>query len=136
MWQPIPRLYHGIADASFVPAVATAPETIGFEQEQTATTLCRIISAGTLISGLITKAEWGAVPVMPFKAHVALDLGIGLFSLAAPWVFGFADNAKARNTFLAMGAVGVLVSALTQVDEMDPEKERKLKRKAESYPAL
>ncbi|WP_048920491.1 SPW repeat protein [Rufibacter radiotolerans] len=136
MWQPIPRLYHGIADASFVPAVATAPETVGFTEEPIATTLCRAISAGTMISGLITKAEWGAVPVMPFKAHVALDLAIGVFSLAAPWAFGFAQNTKARNTFLAMGAVGLVVGLLTQVDEMDPEKERILRLKADALPAL
>ncbi len=127
---------HGLADAGFVPAVAAAPELVGFTEEETASTLCRAISGSALVSALVTKAEWGAVKVMPYKAHLAVDLATGMFSMAAPWLFGFAGNTKARNTFLAMGLVGLVVTALSRPEEMEPGHELNLKRKASALPAL
>ncbi|MBA9079229.1 hypothetical protein [Rufibacter quisquiliarum] len=135
-WQPISRPLHGIADVAYIPAVASAPETVGFTEEETATTLCRAISGGTLVSALVTRAEWGAVKVMPYKAHLAIDFATSLFSLAAPWLFGFAKNEKARNTFLVMGLTGLVVGALSRPEEMDPDKVQKLQRKANNLPAL
>jgi hypothetical protein len=127
---------HGEAEAAYIPAMATAPESIGFTRQETATTLCRAIGGMALVSALVTKAEWGAVPVVPFKAHLAVDMVTSLFTLAAPWLFNFSHHEKARNTFLALGATGLVVSALSRSEEMDPMKERSLRRKAEALPAL
>ncbi|MFC6998878.1 SPW repeat domain-containing protein [Rufibacter roseus] len=136
MWQPISRELHGIADVAYIPAVASAPETVGFTEEETATTLCRAISGGTLVSALVTRAEWGAVKAMPFKMHLAVDFATSAFALAAPWLFGFSKNAKARNTFVAMGLTGLVVGLLSRPEEMDPDKEQWLKQKAEQLPPL
>ncbi|HEX8464221.1 MAG TPA: hypothetical protein VF627_06335 [Abditibacterium sp.] len=56
--------------------------------------------------------------VMPFKMHLVLDTLGGLTGLAAPWVFGFSKNAKARKTFLAMGVFGLVAGLLSEPDEM------------------
>lgn len=128
MDQPISRPMHGVlADYPYLLAVSTAPETVGFaEDSPTATALCRAIGGGVLATSLLTRAEWGVVRVLPYKAHLAkahlaIDLGTSLFALAAPWLFGFAKNEKARNTFLAMGAVGLVAGALCKPEEMpDP----------------
>lgn len=88
------------------------------------------------MSALVTKAEWGAVQVMPYKAHLAIDFATSVFSLAAPWVFGFSRNTKARNTFLAMGLTGLVVGLLSRPEEMDPERVRTLKRRADALPAM
>ena len=125
MSHPISREMHGpIADYPYAAAIATAPETVGFVDESpTATTLCRAMGGAVLATSMMTRAEWGVIPVIPFKAHVAMDSGVSLFALAAPWVFGFADNERARNTFLAAGAVGLLASAMTKPEEMpDPRR--------------
>jgi hypothetical protein len=136
MWQPISRTMHGVADVTYIPAVASAPETVGFTDEETATTLCRAIGGATLVSALVTKAEWGVVQVMPFKAHLAIDMATSAFALAAPWLFGFAHHEKARNTFVGMGLVGAIVGLLSRPEEMDPTKVRSLKRRADISPAL
>jgi hypothetical protein len=115
MRHAIPRPYHWPADYSYIPLVATAPETLGFSNEKAATTLCRVFSGGVLLSALFTRAEWGLVRVMPYKAHVALDFASGVAALAAPWLFGFAHHARARNTFLAMGVTGLVVSWLSGI---------------------
>lgn len=124
MTQPISRELHGlIADYPYIVAVATAPEAVGFADESpTATTLCRAMAGGVLATSLMTRAEWGLMRVIPFKTHVALDYGVSLFAMAAPWLFGFSKNEKARNTFVAAGAVGLLASAMTRPEEMpDPK---------------
>ena len=40
---------------------------------------------------------------------------------AAPTLFGFAGNPKARNAFLAFGVFGLMAGTLSQPDEMPAE---------------
>lgn len=125
MDKPISRQMHGlVTDYPYVAFVSTAPETIGFNEEKTAAALCRVMSVGILLSSLLTRAEWGLLPAISFKAHLALDVANGLFALGAPWLFGFSDNERARNTFLAMGAVGIFAGTMSQPKEMEDDRIR------------
>ncbi len=81
MEHPIPRRYHWLTDYSYVPTVATAPETVGFTDNKTATNLCRLFSGVILTQSIFTRAEWGVVKVMPYKAHVAMDFAAGWLAL-------------------------------------------------------
>lgn len=118
MKKPISRQMHGVADYAYAPLMFAAPQIMGFEDEQKAQTVCRVVGVGVLGATMLTRAEWGVYKVLPFKAHLALDVAVSLFSLAAPWIFGFTNNTNARNTFIAMGAVGGVVTALSQPEEM------------------
>lgn len=121
MEKPISRKAHGFTDYSYAPLVAAAPALVGFKDQPEAVRLTRLFSGSILASALLTRAEWGALKVIPFKIHLVADTGVGAFALAAPWLFGFADQVKARNTFLAMGAFGILAGLLSQPKEM-PDK--------------
>ena len=124
MTKPISRRLHGlITDYPYVALVSTAPETIGFKDEQTATTLCRTLGGGILGSSLLTRAEWGAVPAISFKTHLVLDVVNGLFAASAPWVFGFSENRRARNFFLVAGAFGIAAGLLSQPEEMNKQEQ-------------
>jgi len=118
MEKPISRKAHGFIDFSYVPLTAITPELFDFEDEPVAQLLCRVQAGSALVSGLLTRAEWGLFKWVPFKTHLAIDAGLSLFSLTAPWIFGFSKNTKARNTFLAMGAAGLLAGMLTEAKEM------------------
>ena len=119
MNKPISRQMHGlITDYPYVALFSTAPETVGFAEEKTAATLCRVLSGGILVGSLLTRAEWGAVSVISFKAHLVFDVANGLFAAGAPWLFGFADNKRARNAFLVAGAFGIAAGLLSQPKEM------------------
>ena len=118
MEKPILRKQHGYTDYSYIPAVLMAPEILGFEDEKTAKLLCRIMSGTVMLSSLFTRAEWGLYKVMPYKTHLILDFSVGAFSIAAPWVFGFSKNKKARNAFLLMGLFGMSASLLSKPEEM------------------
>lgn len=118
MNKPISRQLHGVADYSYAPLVAAAPELAGFTNNKTATTLCRAVGGGVLTATLFTRAEWGLVKAIPFKTHLTLDVVVGALTLTAPWLFGFSGNTRARNAFLAMGATSVVAGLLTQPEEM------------------
>lgn len=114
----ISRQTHGVMDYSYAAIVSSSPETVGFRDEATATALCRLVGSGVVLSSLLTRYELGLIRVMPFKAHLAVDVAAGLFTLSAPWLFGFSSNRAARNTFVAAGAVSVLAGLLTEPKEM------------------
>lgn len=123
MTKPISRQLHGlITDYPYVALVGSAPETVGFKDEETAVALCRTLAGGILISSLLTRAEWGLVPTISFKTHPALDVANGLFAAGAPYLFGFSENKRARNFFLLAGAFGIAAGLLSQPKEM-PYKE-------------
>lgn len=109
----ITRKQHGIADYTYSPLVWLAPRIAGFNLLPRATLACRAASVGALTYTLLTNAEWGAAKLIPYKAHLAIDLAIGAASLAAPWLLKVQQNKKARNTLLLMGAVSVVVGVLS-----------------------
>lgn len=63
-------------------------------------------------STLLTKAEWGVIKLIPFRAHLAADVSLGAFSLIAPWLCKFSEKASARNTFLFIGLSGIVIGGL------------------------
>lgn len=127
MLKPISRKMHGlIADYPYIAFTAAAPELVGFKDEATAARLCRTLSGGVLAASLLTRAEWGVYPAISFKTHLALDAASSVFAASAPWLFGFSGNKRARNTFLALGIVGIVAGLLTQPKEMNAsESQRK-----------
>ncbi len=118
MEKPITRRQHGAIDYTYSAVVAVSPELLKIKQENKATTLCRTLAGGALVYSLLTKAEWGAVKVIPFKAHLLIDKTTSLFALSAPWLLGFSANVKARNTIIGVGLAGLSASLLTQPNEM------------------
>ena len=117
--KPISRPLHGVVtDYPYVALVSTAPETAGFADEKTAATLCRVMARTILVSSLLTRAEWGVFKTMPYKTHLFLDRVGGLTARSAPWLFGFAGNERARNTFLAMGVFGGIAGTMSDTAEM------------------
>lgn len=118
MEQPLSREQHGLVDWAYIPAVAAAPGAVGFDGDGVPARLARLLSAGVLLSTVLTRAEWGVVPLIPFRVHLGMDAAASALAVAAPWLFGFADDERARNTFVAVGLAGLVVGALTRPDEM------------------
>ena len=109
----IKRRQHGIADFSYAPLVWMAPRIAGFQHLPQAKMACKAAAAGALTYALLTDAEWGVAKWLPYKGHLAIDLAVGAASFAAPWVLGVQHHKGARNTFLLMGAVSLVVGVLS-----------------------
>jgi hypothetical protein len=118
MYQPISRKRHGIADYSYIPSVIAAPNLARFADDTTPARLSRAFAATSLANTFFTRAEWGVVKVLPYKAHLTVDAISGVAALAAPWMFGFSRDRRARNAFLAMGLTTLAVTLLSRPEEM------------------
>lgn len=117
--KPISRIWHGIlTDYPYIATVSSAPQLFGFEDEEKAALMTRLLAGGILASSIFTRAEWGWARVMPYKIHLLLDTLGGLTALSAPWALGFSKNARARNTFIAIGVFGLIAGLLSQPEEM------------------
>ncbi|OLY94098.1 hypothetical protein SAMN05444008_11086 [Cnuella takakiae] len=109
----IKRKQHGIADYAYAPLVWLAPRLAGFSMVPQANVACKAAAVGALSYALLTDAEWGAAKVLPYKAHLGIDLALGIASVAAPWLLKVQNNKRARNTLLLMGAVSLTVGVLS-----------------------
>ncbi|MBX9626769.1 MAG: hypothetical protein K2X82_23410 [Gemmataceae bacterium] len=118
MTKPIPRQVHGAVDYLYAATAAAAPDRFEFRDEPTAARLIRLAAGGVAAYSLLTRYEWGVLRVLPWRSHLAVDVVAGVATMAAPWLFGFARHAAARNTFLAMGAFSVAAGLLAETDEM------------------
>lgn len=112
MAQGISRKIHGLADAGYIPLAFLAPKIFGFANDKKASVLCKAISMGTLAYSLLTKAEWGAAKVIPYKAHTAIDMSVGAGAIAAPFALGI-TNKSARNTLIALGVTSLVVGFIS-----------------------
>jgi len=118
MNQPISRQQHAIPEFTIITALTTAPAVADFSHDKTASTVAYTMAGAALLSSLFTRAEWGVFKVLPYKAHLAIDVVSTLSALAAPWLFGFARHTRARNAFLAIGTAGAVATLLSRPEEM------------------
>lgn len=120
----VPRPVHAAVDYGYAALFSAAPELIGFTDEKIAAPLARAITGGVLLTSLLTRYELGLIRVLPFKAHLATDVAVGLLTVGAPFLLGFSGNKRARNFFVGMGAFSVAAGLLTDPAEPDEEKQK------------
>lgn len=112
MNQPLSPSAHGVADYLSSATFALAPSLL--QMPPAAATLARSLGASYAGLSLATAYPLGAVKLVPFPTHLAMDAVMAPVLAAAPWLFGFSNNATARNFFLAMAGVTAVVTSLTQ----------------------
>ncbi|MGV3774076.1 MAG: SPW repeat domain-containing protein [Verrucomicrobiales bacterium] len=103
----IPRKVHGYLDYAVSAIVLLSPWLFGFADNDPARRVMLAVGGLGLLYSLMTDYELGAIKVIPFSMHLALDVMSGLFLLASPWLFGFADQVATPHVafgLLEMGA--------------------------------
>lgn len=113
---------HGIIDYVLVALFALAPTLFGFEG--TPQTLCYVLAVVHLSMSLLTAYPLGAMKLVPFPIHGALEAGVGVLLLVLPWLLGFSEVESARNFFLATGALVAVVVLLTDYKAHELSEER------------
>jgi hypothetical protein len=93
-----PRV-HGYLDYAVVALFLLAPTLFGFAG--VAASICYILAAVHAGMTLLTAFPLGIAKIIPFTVHGALEVGVSLFLLASPWLFGFDYVPAARNFFIA-----------------------------------
>jgi len=109
--KPVSARVHGVLDYATVAAFLNAPMVFGFHGTPAA--IAYWLAGIHLLMTGCTDLPVGFFMWIPFKVHGVIELLAGIFILVAPWIFGFAQDAAARNFFVGMAIVLLVVIALT-----------------------
>lgn len=115
MEKPISSTAHGALDYSTMAAVLAAPKLLDFPPKAAATAYT--LAAGYLAMSALTDYPPALKRALPLKAHGATDAVLGLALPALPWLLGFASDRRARNFFLGLTGITMIVTALTDWDD-------------------
>jgi predicted lysophospholipase L1 biosynthesis ABC-type transport system permease subunit len=108
---PIPLTVHALAEPFLAALLIAAPWIFGFDDVGSATAISIVAGIAVLLVGMSTDWKIAMVRKIPLVAHMALDFGLGIFLVAAPFLFGFSDESGALPFFLVIGIL-LLLSAL------------------------
>jgi len=113
--KPVSARVHGVLDYATVAAFLNAPMVFGFHGTPAA--IAYWLAGVHLLMTGCTDFPVGFFMWIPFKVHGVIELLAGIFMLVAPWSFGFAQDAAARNFFVAMAIILLVVVALTDYSQ-------------------
>lgn len=102
---------HGYVDYMMGVLLIALPWLFNFP-EGAATMLPIILGVGAIIYSLMTDYELGLLKVLSMKAHLGIDLMAGILLIAAPWLFGFAD--EVFWPFVILGLLEIGASLMTE----------------------
>ena len=111
----IPRFLHGAADYFCGLFLLLAPNLLAFaDVGGAAVWVPRIV--GLLIFGqaMMTDYELGLMKVIPIGVHLMTDYLVGVFLLAAPWLFGFSAVGVPTITVTVVGLLVLGLAVMTQ----------------------
>jgi SPW repeat len=103
---------HGVLDYLVGIILIAAPWIFGFASGGAETWVPVVLGAGTLLYSLMTNYELGAIRMISFPAHLAIDAIAGIFLAASPWLFNFNDQVYLPH--LVLGIMELLVVMLSQ----------------------
>lgn len=108
--QPLP---HAALDYAWAVKMMSAPWLLGFAKNKRATTSA--VGSGLAILGLslFTRYPLGAVKAISFPVHGVIEATSAAMTIAAPWLYGFAKNKRARWTHVLSGLATLGVVAVT-----------------------
>jgi hypothetical protein len=113
--KPVSARVHGVLDYATVAAFLNAPMVFGFHGTPAA--IAYWLAGIHLLMTGCTDFPLGFFKWIPFKIHGVIELLAGIFILIAPWIFGFAQDVAARDFFLAMAIIVLVVVALTDYSQ-------------------
>ncbi|HEV7345985.1 MAG TPA: hypothetical protein VGN60_10195 [Devosia sp.] len=107
---------HAIIDYIVGVLLIAAPFLFGFANGGPAQMVPTVLGAGTIIYSLITRYEYSAAKVIPYKVHLGIDALAGLLLLVSPWLFGFADLIWWPHVLVGVMELGVVAMSWSRAD--------------------
>ena len=111
MNKPITPRSHGMLDYATAGATAILARVLGFSPPAART--ASAWAAGYSVLSALTDYPLALKRALPFRAHGAMDAAMAPIIPALPWLLGFARDRRARNFFLGLAAITIVVTALT-----------------------
>lgn len=107
---------HGLIDYATVIFFAAGPSVAGFNGRQA--TICYALAVVHLLLTLVTRFPLGAVKVVGFPIHGAIELLVGLLLIVLPWLANFSAGVHSRDFFVAIGVLILLVWGITDYRDL------------------
>lgn len=116
----IPRSVHALIDYIYAFVLIGAPYVLGFSGFEAEHLVLWGVGFGVILYSLLTNYSLGLLHLIPFRAHLVLDALAGVFLIASPWLFGFAERVWVPHVVFGLFDLGaVLLSRRT--DDTLPE---------------
>ncbi len=114
-----PRM-HGYLDFLTVFIFLLAPTLLGLSQLPAM--LAYSLAAVHLMVTLASDFPFGVVKLIPFTIHGWIERLVGPSLIALPFILGFADEETARNFYIAVGLIIIVVGMLTDYQGVSRDK--------------
>ncbi|MCB1949850.1 MAG: hypothetical protein H6940_13515 [Burkholderiales bacterium] len=106
---------HGYLDFLTVGIFLLAPTLLGLSQIPAM--LAYVLAGVHLAVTLASDFSLGVFKLLAFKLHGWIERFVGPALVAIPFILGFSDEGVARNFYMAMGAIIIVVGLLTDYHE-------------------
>ena len=98
---------HRYIDYAAIAFLLLAPGVFGFAG--ISAPLAYALALTYLGLALVTAYPDGGLWRLPFKLHGHVELLAAAMAIAAPWLFNFGNDARARNFFVIVGTASLLI---------------------------
>ena len=85
----IPTTIHGLLDYIVGLMLILSPLFLADSDNSSSNAVLIFSGVLTIIYSSLTDYEYGIVPMIPMKIHLALDITAAVFLLTSPWICGF-----------------------------------------------
>jgi hypothetical protein len=82
---------HGVLDYTVSIILIVAPWVLGFARGGAETWVPVALGAISLVYSICTNYEYARFRVIPYRAHLVMDVLSGIVLAASPWLFRFSD---------------------------------------------
>lgn len=112
----ISRKTHGALDYGSAILLIASPWLFGFSDVEPAKSIA--VGAGILIivMSLMTNYESSMVKLIPMNIHLYMDILLGVFLLASPWIFKF--NNETYLFHVIMGLFAIMSGVMTNSESL------------------
>jgi hypothetical protein len=109
----IPPWAHGLLEYGAGVLLLVAPFLFAFD-EDAATALAIVLGLAVIVLAALTANWTGLARVIPLGVHVLLDFALVALLVAAPFIFGFSDDASPTAFFMILGVWHLLLTIATR----------------------
>src|SRR5690242_6117956 len=111
MLRSIGAMSHGIIDYLMVIILVIGPSVAGFDGKQAV--FCYILATVHFFMALLTRFPAGAVKIIGFPIHGAIEALVVILLITLPWMANFFRGVNSRNFFIAIGVLIGVIALLT-----------------------
>jgi hypothetical protein len=110
---PLSPFLHGIVEYVAAVIFIAAPFVFGFDSDA-ATAVSIVVGVALLVITASSDLPTGLAKTLPVTIHAVIDLIAAVFLIAAPFLFGFTDEAAPTAFFIILGVAHLLLTIGTR----------------------